>query len=359
MNIYKMPWRLVQNKLVRYPGGRELDRFRGIYPGADDGRPEAFIGSDTRVVNAGPNNPNEGCQECILPDGRQMYLHEAIAMDPVAMLGENHVKTTGEKMGILIKLLDSEKQLNLQCHPNRSYAKKWFDSDCGKAESWYVIAKRDDVPEPPYVYLGFKEGITRQDFEKGFWADDVRALEACCHKIPVEIGDAFNVEAGVPHVIGAGCLLVEVQEPSDITVLWRRKKDGTEEEKKFFNERLLGCYNYSGSSYEENLKRFRIESKILRKGDWGTENVIIGTEQTPLFSFTRLDAVKPVNVIETGHHQVCICLDGDCKLLFEGGEMEIKKADEFFFPASIENIQIAPGKEGVSIILCHPPGVVR
>ena len=39
--------------------------------------------------------------------------------------------------------------------------------------------------------------------------------------------------------------------------------------------------------------------------------------------------------------------------------MEIKKADEFFFPASIENIQIAPGKEGVSIILCHPPGVVR
>ena len=49
-NWYTVPWKLVQNKIVRYPGGREIDRFRGIFPGADDGRPEAWVGSDTRTV---------------------------------------------------------------------------------------------------------------------------------------------------------------------------------------------------------------------------------------------------------------------------------------------------------------------
>lgn len=359
MNIYKMPWRLVQNKLVRYPGGREIDRFRGIYPGADDGRPEAWIGSDTRVVNVTEENPDEGCQECILPDGRQMYLHEAIALDPEAMLGKEHVETLGAKMGILVKLLDAEKQLKLQCHPDRPYAKKWFNSDFGKAESWYIIDKREDCEEPPYVLLGFKEGITREDYEKGYWADDIAAMEACCHKIPVEIGDAFNVEAGAPHAIGAGCFLVEVQEPSDITVGAVRKKDGTKEEQDFFNERLLGCYNYDGGTYEENLKRFRIEPKVLREGDWGTEKVIIGTEQTPYFSFTRIDAEKPVDVIATGHLQVGICLQGSCRLVYEGGEMELKKADEFFFPAGIEKITVVPGEEGTGLVLCHPAGVIR
>ncbi|WP_343208193.1 hypothetical protein [Anaerolentibacter hominis] len=357
MNIYKMPWRLVQNKFIRYPGGREIDRFRGIYPGADDGRPEAWIGSDTRVNNVTPENPNEGCQECILPDGRQMFLFEAIELDPEAMLGAEHLKLSGAKMGILAKLLDAEKQLKLQCHPDRPYAKKWFNSDYGKAESWYIIDKRTDCDEPPYVLLGFKEGVTRKDYEEGFYNDDIKAMEACCHKIPVEIGDCFNVEAGAPHAIGAGCFLVEVQEPSDITVGAVRKTDGTKEEQEFFNERLLGCYHYEGSSYEDNLKRFKIEPKILREGDWGKEEVLIGTKQTPYFSFTRLDATKPVPVLKTGFLQLGICLSGKCKLVYEGGEMEIKKADEFFFPAGIEEITVVPEEEGVSMILCHPAGV--
>lgn len=69
-NWYTVPWKLVQNKIVRYPGGREIDRFRGIFPGADDGRPEAWVGSDTRTVNAvEKGDPNDGCAEVILPDG--------------------------------------------------------------------------------------------------------------------------------------------------------------------------------------------------------------------------------------------------------------------------------------------------
>ena len=94
-NWYTVPWKLVQNKIVRYPGGREIDRFRGIFPGADDGRPEAWVGSDTRTVNAvEKGDPNDGCAEVILPDGSKHYLFEAVETDPQAALGEAPVSYT-------------------------------------------------------------------------------------------------------------------------------------------------------------------------------------------------------------------------------------------------------------------------
>lgn len=359
MELFKTPWRLVQNKLTRYPGGREIDRFRGIWPGADDGRPEAWIGSDTRVVDVAQKaDPNEGCQECILPDGRQIYLYQAIGLDPTAALGPAHLARFGQKMGILVKLLDAQLQLGLQCHPDRAYAKRWFDSDFGKAESWYIIGKRQDCEEPPYVLLGFKEGVRRADFEKGFWADDIRAMEACCHKIPVEVGQVFNVEAGVPHAVGPGCFLVEVQEPSDITVGAVRKKDGTREEQDFFNRRLLGCYAYEGRSYEENLKRFCIPPRLLRAGSWGSEQLLLGgAARSPYFSFTRLEAAGPTELTATGHLQVGLCLQGSCRLTAAGGTLAVKKADEFFLPAAVGPVQVLPQGGPVVLVLCHPAGV--
>ena len=87
MEWYEYPWKLVQNKIVRYPGGREIDRFRGIFPGEDDGRPEAWVGSDTRTSDAAEKgDPNDGCAECILPDGRRCYLFEAIDACPEQVL---------------------------------------------------------------------------------------------------------------------------------------------------------------------------------------------------------------------------------------------------------------------------------
>ena len=160
-NWYTVPWKLVPNKIVRYPGGREIDRFRGIFPGADDGRPEAWVGSDTRTVDAAEKgDPNDGCAEVMLPDGSRRYLFEAVEADPEAALGAAHIARNGARVGVLVKLLDAEKQLGLQTHPTRAYAKEWFGSDYGKEESWYVIGKREDSPETPYVYMGFKAGVT-------------------------------------------------------------------------------------------------------------------------------------------------------------------------------------------------------
>ena len=79
MEFYQVPWRLVPNKLVRYPGGREIDRFRGVEPALDNGRPEAWVGSDCIVCNTEEmGNPYEGRAEVDLPDGKRVYLYDML-----------------------------------------------------------------------------------------------------------------------------------------------------------------------------------------------------------------------------------------------------------------------------------------
>ncbi len=356
MDLYRTPWKLVPNKIVRYPGGREIDRFRGIEPAKDDRRPEAWVGSVTTVINAEKKgDPYDGCAEVDLPDGRRMYLFQAIRENPTKILGEAHKKISGEGLGVLVKLLDAQFQLGLQCHPTRAYAKKYFGSDYGKAESWIVIGLRDDVPEPPYVYLGFKKDITREKFESLYHKGDIRGMENYCHKIPVQIGDVFFVGAGLPHAVGAGCFVVEVQEPSDITVGAKRYTAMTEKEGKAYDERTLGAYIYSGCSYDENLARWKVTPKEIRRGPWGGEVVLIGKEQTDYFSCTRIDVSGETTLRNTGFIQIGIVVAGSGKLVYNDGELSLKKGDEIFLPAGVKDAKLC-AEDHIALILSHPPG---
>ncbi len=185
MSLFHQPWELVPNH-IRGKGGREIDKFRGVEPAVDyDAGSEAWIGSVTHVGNPPADKPYYGCSEVTLPDGRRMYLFEAIALNPQEVLGEKHMEKNGTSLGMLIKYLDAQVQYGLQCHPTRAWAKKMWNSPYGKEESWYVIGTREDSSEPAYILLGFKEGVTREQWEKYYYADDLKALENLCHKIPV------------------------------------------------------------------------------------------------------------------------------------------------------------------------------
>lgn len=358
--LYRQPWRLVPN-YIRGAGGREIDKFRGVDPkeakDTDHGS-EAWIGSVTRVGNPPADKPDYGCSEVELPDGRRMFLYQAIEENPQEALGARHMAVNGTGLGMLIKYLDAYRQYGLQCHPTRPWAKKMWDSDYGKEESWYVIGMREDTEEPAYIYLGFKEGVTREAFEERYREADIRALENLCHKIEVKLGDAFFVGGGCPHALGEGCFVIEVQEPSDITLgalpLTRWKPDASAEEQALYDERLLGAYVYDGCSYEENLKRWLIPRKTIREGAWGSESYVIGPDQTSYFSFTELVVRGRVELIHTGYPQVAIVTGGSGKLLFEEGEMDIRQADELFLPYDVPSLSV----EGdVRIVLCNPEGV--
>ncbi|MDR2747030.1 MAG: class I mannose-6-phosphate isomerase [Treponema sp.] len=372
-DMYHQPWKLEPNK-IRGAGGREIDKLRGVYPPRDDpAGSEAWIGSVTRVGNPPPGEPHRGCSEVTLPDGRRMYLFEAINLAPEEVLGPRHLARHGkDTLGMLIKYLDAQKQYILQAHPTRPWAKKMWDSDFGKEESWYVIGTRDDTAEPAYILLGFKEGVTREKFEELYRRDDLPALEKLCHKIRVRPGETYFVGGGVPHALGEGCFVIEVQEPSDITVVPITPKKRYEamkamvgndprlkmEDEKLYDERMLGAFIYDGCDEAENLRRWRIPPRLIREGDWGAEHYIISPRETSFFSYTRLDLNGPVPgpapLRDTGFPQAAIVLEGEGRLRWDGGGLSIRRGDELFLPCLI------PGAEfsgpGLSVILCHPEG---
>ena len=376
MKIYNQPWKLIPNK-IRSSGGREIDKFRGVLPAVDtpDGS-EAWIGSVTRVAFPPPDKPNWGCSEVILPDGRKMFLFEAIALDPKKTLGERHMALHGTNLGMLIKYLDAKEQYLLQCHPTREWAKKVWNSNFGKEESWYVIGCRDDTEEPAYVILGFKEGVTRKEFEDLYRKEDIRGLENLCHKVPVQPGDVFFVGGGLIHALGEGCFVIEVQEPSDITAVpitnekyAKKQKRKILESDADYERKMLGSFIYDGCSYEENLHRWKIPYKTIRRGDWGQEYILIGPDQTSYFSFSRIDVKGRINIASTGFPRAAIVMEGSGKFIFDSngvgsfgnpgsggtpGSLELRKGDEIFLPWDIPRLEL----EGdISIIFCNPEGV--
>ncbi|HYY14508.1 MAG TPA: type I phosphomannose isomerase catalytic subunit [Chthoniobacterales bacterium] len=120
---------------------------------------------------------------------------------------------------LLIKLLHAEDKLSLQVHPPPEIAAKLGAEP--KTEFWYVAAA-DPGAE---IFVGFRNSMTRKQFEKSLRAASVADH---VHTIRVTAGDAMFLPAGRFHAVGAGCVLVEIQQNSDTTYRvfdWNRKDD--------------------------------------------------------------------------------------------------------------------------------------
>ncbi|RZT66834.1 class I mannose-6-phosphate isomerase [Leucobacter luti] len=191
-----------------YRGGSGIARFRGE-PQPDAFRPEDFLGSTTEVHAGG------GVGLTRLPDGRQ--LREAIAADPIGFLGTASPSASAGENGLLTKLLSTDERLFVHSHPSDEFAREHGLGCTGKTESWFVL----DVAEgsEPYVLLGFSREVAPAELADWFEQQDVAAMVSAMHRIPVAPGDTFHVPAGVPHGIGPGLTLVELQQPTDLSIL--------------------------------------------------------------------------------------------------------------------------------------------
>jgi mannose-6-phosphate isomerase len=183
-----------------YRGAGRIAEFRNV-PALPD-RPEDWVGSTTSRFALAPSGLST------LADGR--VLAEAIAADPTWWLGSSRTDT-----GVLVKLLDAGQRLPLHVHPDRRFANAHLASPYGKTEAWVIVSARPGA----YVHLGFARDV--EAGELAAWVDGQKTDEmlAATNKIPVAAGDAILCPAGLPHAIGDGILLVEVQEPTDYSVL--------------------------------------------------------------------------------------------------------------------------------------------
>ena len=194
-----------------YRGGALLGRLRGA-PEEDGFCPEDWLGSVTTARNPGRNDPAEGLSR--LAGGR--ILRDAVEADPIGWLGDAHVARFGTSTGVLAKLLDTAERLPVHVHPGRAFARDAFASPFGKTEAWIVLDTRTDDAE---VWVGLREAVERDRYRRWIADQDVDQLLGSLNAVSVRAGDVVYVPAGIPHAIGAGVLIAELQEPTDFSFL--------------------------------------------------------------------------------------------------------------------------------------------
>jgi len=189
-----------------YRGGPAIAELRGIDVGGDHS-PEEWIGSATTLFGERERGLSR------LPDGS--LVRDALASDPEGWLGAAHAARFGASPALLVKLLDAGERLPVHHHPDHPFAHEHLGLDFGKTEAWIVLAARDGAE----VAVGWREAIADDTLRAWVDAQDHDALLGALNPVPVSAGDAVFVPAGVPHAIGDGILIAELQEPTDLSIL--------------------------------------------------------------------------------------------------------------------------------------------
>ncbi|MDN4614181.1 hypothetical protein P5G50_06910 [Leifsonia sp. F6_8S_P_1B] len=198
-----------------YRGGAGIARFRGV-PQPGPATPEDFVGSTTELFGGGAGLT-------VLPDGRT--LRDAVADDPVAWLGEEHVRRYGSDTMLLVKLLDTAERLFVHLHPDDAFAARHLASPHGKTEAWAII----DAAPDAYATLGFRREVPLAELQRWWETQDAEAMLDAMNRVPLAAGDTLLVPAGLMHAIGPGVTLVELQQPTDLSLLLERRALGERE----------------------------------------------------------------------------------------------------------------------------------
>ncbi|MBY8851224.1 mannose-6-phosphate isomerase [Saccharothrix longispora] len=252
-----------------YRGGAAIAALRND-TGADGG-PEDWVASTTTQFG----KDEAGLSR--LPDGR--WLRDAVAADPVTWLGAEHAAEFGGDTALLVKLLDAGQRLPVHCHPSNAFAEQHFGCRHGKTEAWIVVGTTG--PDPT-VYIGFREDVPADVVARWVAEQDPAMLDAL-NPVAVSPGDTVFVPAGVPHAIGEGVFIVELQQPTDfsITLEWDGfLADAEAGHLGLGYDKALDCVERRAQSVDDLVLRTRAET--------GPSVPLLGTRADPFFRADRL-----------------------------------------------------------------------
>ena len=188
-----------------YRGGDRIGELRHG-PGGPR-RPEEWIGSATARFGQAPAGLT------VLPDGRT--LAEEISENPETWLGPDHVARYGPSTELLVKLLDLGQRLPVHLHPNRAFSRTHLGLAHGKTEAWYVL----DAPPGAEVGVGFAQDMSLDQVRDWVMNRDSASLLSALRTREVRPGDAMLVPSGLPHTVQDGVFVLELQEPTDLSIL--------------------------------------------------------------------------------------------------------------------------------------------
>lgn len=243
-----------------------------------------------------------------------------------------HPDTVGE-LPILIKLIDAKQNLSVQVHPDDAYARVHENGSRGKSEMWYVL----DACRDAEIVYGFKHNISSRELE-GCLRNGT--IQKYLQRIKIQKDDVFYVEAGTVHGIGAGALIAEVQESSNITYrlydYGRTEKDGSKREL-HINKGVQVINRRNGKEPRQPLRVLKYSpgcaiELLCRCRYFQVERFLVNTER----QHNMVDFRTGSNTF-----QVLLCLNGCGVLNWSGSEyLKVFKGDCIFVPAESVEIKI-------------------
>jgi mannose-6-phosphate isomerase len=328
------PLLLDANRFPRfYHGGERIDALRGLAPGEPG--PEDWVASTSTTLDSA----GEGLSR--LPSGQ--LLRDAIADDPERFLGAEHVARHGADPALLVKLLDAGERLPVHSHPGREFARRHLSLPFGKTEAWIIVEAQPGAT----VHLGPRAPLDEQTLRDWIVEQDPDAMLRALREVPVAAGDALLVPAGTLHAIGQGILLVELQEPTDLSILveWRRfgVSSGTEHLGLGWDA-ALGSIDTSPLDLDEFTRRASPSGPSV-------ENVFPPQADT----YFRAQRVRPAGwtVELPGSFAVLVVLGGDGVLRTErGGDVALHRGDTCLVPHAAGAVTLEGDLE---LLRCLPP----
>jgi mannose-6-phosphate isomerase len=301
-----------------YRGGASIAALRGLPESAEFG-PEDWVASTTNLFGKAPAGLS------VLPDGR--LLRDAVAADPQRWLGPEHTAVLGADTGLLVKLLDAGQRLPVHCHPSNAFARRHLGCRHGKTEAWVVIGTSGANPT---VYAGFTDHVDQRTVAAWVSTQDSAAMLDALNPMPVRPGDTVFVPAGLPHAIGPGVFIVELQQPTDfsVTLEWRGfLSDADAGHLGLGYGTALDCVDRSG------WRGSRLESLVRHTAEHGDAVVpLFGWQAEEFFRAERLHPHGRTVELEPSL-SVLVVLEGIGRLCSEqGGELALRRGDTAVVP---------------------------
>lgn len=254
-------------------------------------------------------------------------LNDLINELPEAVLGTKVHEQFGKQFPLLFKYLDAREDLSIQLHPNDELARKRHNS-FGKTEMWYVM----QADENARLIVGFKQKSSPEEYLKHI--HDKTIVDILDTK-KVKQGDVFFLETGTIHAIGAGIVVAEIQQTSDITyrIYDFDRVDANGNKRELHVDLSLEAINYEVIDAEKKYSK--------------TENVSNTVVDCKYFTTNFIPLDGNVTIYKHGDSfTVYMCVDGDFQINLDGETYTYQKGDTVLLPASLTDFQLS-GKANI------------
>lgn len=254
-------------------------------------------------------------------------LPEIVARYGAEFLGKKNYEKFGNDFPLLIKFIDARQDLSIQVHPDDELSAQRHGK-MGKNEMWYVV----DADRGSQLIAGFTQKIETSEYAQKV-ADG--SIENDLNKVCVSEGDCFYIPAGRVHGIGAGMVIAEIQQTSDVTYriydYLRRDRDGNLRE--LHTELALDAIDFEDITTDPKV------NYTEKRDD------IVSLVQCPFFTTNELKLTQSFKRDYTGidSFRVYMCLSGQCCFLNPNGQsIFLHQGESLVVPAAIKKVTILP-----------------